>query len=88
MLSIPEESPFASDLNQFPTMYTYTTQSEIRAAFWEAHPWQEKAARVNRTLSKGQNAQTCTTRSYWCEFIDQLARYGKISEALADRVTL
>jgi hypothetical protein len=69
-------------------MYTYTTQKEIRAAFWDSHPWQEKAARVNRTLSKGQNSQTCTTRSYWNEYLDHLVRSGQISEALADRATL
>jgi hypothetical protein len=69
-------------------MYTYTTQKQIREAFWDAHPWQRKTARVNRTLSKGQNAQTCTTRSYFNEYVDELVKYGHISEALADRAIL
>jgi hypothetical protein len=88
MLFIPEESPFASNLNQLKTMHTYTTQAEIRSAFWGEYPRLEQEARRNGTLSKGQNAQTTTCRTTFVGWVDWLERSGSISFDLAQRVTL
>jgi hypothetical protein len=67
---------------------TYTTQEQVRRAFWEAHQDDYERARNRRTLSKGQNAQVTDTRCAFVDFVDHLARNGDISEALAYRVTL
>lgn len=65
-----------------------TTQKQVRAAFWEAHPHFERQARKAGIFSKGQNAQFADVRCSFVDFVDQLQRAGEISEALADRVTL
>ena len=65
-----------------------TTQTELRAAFWAAHPEQDLIARKRGTRSKRQNHQTVDCRVAFCDFVDELARSGVISERLADRVTL
>ena len=69
-------------------MYTYKTESQVRAAFWEFHPDWELKARKMGVKSKGQNAQSADVRLEWCDFVDYLARDGLISESLAQRVTL
>ena len=61
--------------------YTYTTQAQVRAAFWQGN----EPLRVH---GKRQNDYGATLRSEWCEFVDMLARDGLISEALASRITL
>lgn len=68
--------------------HTYTTQSQIRAAFWEAHPEHDASARKRGTRSKSQNHQNCDCRMAFSDFIDSLAHNGEISEKLAQRVTL
>lgn len=68
--------------------YTYTTQAQVRAAFWEAHPDLEMEARKRGTKSKGQNAQFTDTRLAFTDFLEHLHRDGQISDALAQRVTL
>ena len=68
--------------------HALTTQKEVRGSFWQNHPERESYARRRKTLSKGQNAQTCDTRQAFCDFVESLYRSGEISEALADRVTL
>jgi hypothetical protein len=70
------------------THYTYTTQSQIRAAFWRDHPVAYMVARARGTLSKRQNRQTTTTRCAFVDYVDMLQKSGAISEALAARVTL
>jgi len=65
-----------------------TSQKQVRAAFWETHPYLEIAARKNGTFSKGQNSQNCDTRCAFVDFVDSLIRDNQISEKLADRVTL
>jgi hypothetical protein len=65
-----------------------TTQKQIRAAFWAAHPDLEATARARRTRSKPQNHQTATTRTAFVDFVDALNRSGEISDALTQRVTL
>lgn len=63
---------------------TYTTQEQVRRAFWEAHP------NASREIVKGFHPRTyvCDTRCAFVDFVDHLARNGDISEALASRVTL
>jgi hypothetical protein len=65
-----------------------TTQTQIRASFWEAHPDLDAQARARRTRSKGQNAQNATTRTAFVDYVDSLARDGTITEKLAHNVTL
>lgn len=59
----------------------YTTQAQIRKAFWAAFP--DAVRRPGR-----QNEQPVDTRMLFCDYVDALARDGEISEALAQRVTL
>jgi hypothetical protein len=61
--------------------YTYTTQAQVRAAFWQG--WPQGFQR-----GKKHNEYNATIRSEFVEFVDMLARDGHISEALAQRVTL
>jgi hypothetical protein len=65
-----------------------TTQKQIRAVFWAAHPDLEAAARARRTRSKPQNHHNATTRCAFVDFVDNLNRSGQISDALANRATL
>lgn len=68
--------------------YQYTSQAQIRAAFWESHPEHDARARKRGTRSKSQNHQVCDCRMAFCDFLDSLARNGEISETLAQRATL
>lgn len=67
--------------------HTYTTQAQIRAAFWNTHPQFHK-----RPAAPGyrwpQNTYNTDTRCAFVDFVDSLARNGEISAALADRATL
>jgi hypothetical protein len=65
-----------------------TTQKQIRRAFWESFPHFEEQARAAGILSKRQDHHCATVRCAFVDFVDSLARSGKISEALAFRVTL
>ncbi len=65
-----------------------TSQKQLRAAFWAAHPELEETARKRGTFSKGQNSQNCDTRMAWIDFVDCMARSGQISEKLSNRATL
>ena len=59
----------------------YTTQREVRAAFWEAHP--------QASHKRGTDSDYLTdTRCAFVDYVDMLARDGQISESLANRVTL
>lgn len=61
--------------------WQYTTQREIRSAFWEANP--------NASRKRGRDGDYLTdTRVAFVDFVDALARNGDISDALAQRVTL
>ena len=68
--------------------YRYTTQEQVRAAFWAAHPDFDFQARQAGIRSKGQNAQCATVRCAFVDFVDSLNRSGEISDALARRATL
>lgn len=71
--------------------YFYTTQKQVRAAFWECHPDADK-----RKIAYGRDVKTgkiekiykTDTRVTFVDFVDYLARAGMISAELASRVTL
>lgn len=62
----------------------YTTQKQIRKAFWESHP---EASKKFRVYSE-HITYLCDTRCAFVDYIDNLARDGVISESLASRATL
>ena len=59
---------------------TYTTQAQVRAAFWEAHPYADAKTRCGDYKTD--------TRCAFVDYVDALCRNGDISDALAQRVTL
>ena len=61
--------------------YTYTTQQQLRAAFWQHSD-------CKRVPGRNQNDYPAYVRTAWCDWIDSLQRSGQISEALAQRATL
>ena len=68
-----------------------TTQKQIRAAFWNAHPTADRRRYPARDWTREDNTSRdyCTdTRCAFVDFVDHLARSGEITEALAERVTL
>ena len=73
--------------------YTYTTQRQVRAAFWEAASNGDFGSlnvtprRITNYSGNGKMHNT-DTRVCFCDFVDMLACNGDISEALAARVTL
>jgi hypothetical protein len=62
--------------------YLFTTQAQVRVAFWNS------TAEFERIPGYSQNDYPATVRCAFVDFVDALARYGDISEALAQRVTL
>lgn len=60
---------------------TFTTQAQVRAAFWQG--WQDRI----KPRKVGGDWPT-DTRVEFVDFVDMLARDGHISETLAQRVTL
>ena len=66
--------------------HTYTTQAQIRAAFWAAFP--ELPRRKIPNYSGNGRMFPTDTRCAFVDFIDALARAGHISQALAQRATL
>ena len=69
-------------------MQTYTTQKEIRAAFWAAHPDLESYALRWQIKTAPQNRHNTTTRTAFVDFVNALAEAGEISSELAFRATL
>ena len=68
--------------------YTYTTQKQVREAFWADHTSFDHQARAAGIRSKRQNAHCATVRCAFVDYVDMLSCDGIISEALAARVTL
>lgn len=66
--------------------YTFTNQTQVRAAFWQGSAFKQVRTPRGRYLT--QNEYTADVRMEWVDFVDMLARDGHISEALAQRVTL
>lgn len=66
--------------------YTYTTQRQVREAFWIDTP---QADRVRIPDHSGNGKMYCTdTRCAFAAYVDMLLDSGMISESLANRVTL
>ena len=66
--------------------YTYTTQKQVRRAFWLAFP---NADRRKITDYSGKGKMYCTdTRCAFVDYVDYLCNSGDISPELAERVTL
>ena len=61
--------------------HTFTTQGQIRKAFWQGTP-----GVMRKRLTSGD--YPTDTRCEFVDFVDMLARDGHISEDLAQRVTL
>jgi hypothetical protein len=57
----------------------YTTQKQIRSAFYAEHPTAKR---------KPQNQQPTDTRCAFVDWLDSLHRAGLISDSLANRATL
>jgi len=67
-------------------MHTYTTQAQIRKAFWEIFP---ELPRKKITNYSGNGKMYCTdTRCTFTDWIDSLVKSGDIPDELAERVTL
>ena len=64
--------------------YLYTSQDQLRRAFWLARP----DLRPQYRSAKRQNAYPCDTRMAWCDYVEAMARDGAISDDLAARATL
>ena len=64
----------------------YTTQKQVRAAFWAAHPHLPRS-RIKDYSGEGTMYPT-DTRCAFVDFVDHLLASRQISYALADRVTL
>tara|TARA_R110000803_G_scaffold72098_1_gene135607 strand:+ start:473 stop:670 length:198 start_codon:yes stop_codon:yes gene_type:complete len=65
-------------------MYEFTTQKQIRAAFWQGF------THLNSHYKCGlsQNQYSATIRTEFVEFIDMLQKDAIISESLANKTTL
>lgn len=63
-----------------------TTQKQIRAAFWAAHPTLPRR-KIRDYAGTGRMHVTHTRRAF-VDFVDYLQTSGQISEALANRATL
>ena len=69
--------------------YTYTSQAQVRAAFWEAHQGIPSITKRKITNYSGNGKMRNTdTRVAFCDYVDMLSKNGDISQALAQRVTL
>ena len=64
----------------------YTTQKQIRAAFWQAFP--DLPRRKIPDYSGKSTMYPTDTRCIFVDFVDHLHRSGQITEALANRATL
>jgi len=61
-----------------------TTQKQVRAAFWNAHPQLKPEYRAK----KRQDDYKCDTRMAFIDYVESLRKDGVISEELAYRITL
>lgn len=66
--------------------YPVTTQKQVRAMFWSAHP--EADRRKIRDHSGKGRMYKADTRMLFVDYVDALQRSGMISATLAQRVTL
>lgn len=69
--------------------YAYTTQRQVRKAFWEAHEGVPTVTKRKITAYNGREKMYDTdTRCAFVYFVDALCGDGRISAELARRVTL
>ncbi len=66
--------------------YTYTTQRQLRSAFWEQFPGLPRK-KITNYSGNGKMYRT-DTRCAWCDWLDMLSKNGDISQELAYRATL
>jgi|LakMenEpi03Aug12_release.lakeMendotaPanAssembly.Ray.scaffolds.fasta_scaffold1977771_1 hypothetical protein len=66
--------------------YTYTTQRQIRGAFWAMHP--DLPRRRIPNYSGSGTMYPTDTRCAFVDFLDVLSKSGDISQELAERATL
>ena len=67
----------------------FTTQKQVRAAFWADHAGIDGITpRKIRNYSGNGKMHNTDTRCAFVDYVDSLARNGQISEALAQRATL
>jgi hypothetical protein len=77
-----QDKPFI----HWETNMPYTTQAQVRAAFWRDNP-QASRRKVRRYSGKGTMHDT-DTRCAFVDYVDHLCRNGDITTELAARVTL
>jgi len=63
-----------------------TTQTQVRDAFWLEVMGNDGKPR--RFRGKGHNELPADVRVKFCDFVDSLQKSGRISDRLAERVTL
>lgn len=66
--------------------YPVTTQKQVRAMFWKAHPEADRQ-KIRDYSGKGRMYKT-DTRVMFADYVDALQRSGMISATLAQHVTL
>ena len=66
--------------------YQFTTQKQVRAAFWDSADPMNGCGITRRKLPNED--YTTDTRVAFVEFVDMLEKSGQISQELAQRVTL
>jgi hypothetical protein len=66
----------------------YTSQQQIRRAFWQSHTVYYNHAKKWQIVTAGHNRHNVETRTAFADFVDHLAKSGEITERLAQRVTL
>jgi len=69
---------------------TTLTSRQVRSEFWKVHPqFRRGMMRQNGNWrQKTHNEHNATTRTAFVEFVDGLAREGRITEQVASNVTL
>lgn len=65
--------------------YTFTTQTQVRAAFWDSFP---ELSRKKIAYPINRKIYTCDTRCAFVDYVNSLQKTGAISYELAQRVTL
>ena len=64
----------------------YTTQRQLRAAFWETFPTLSRRKIPN--YSGNGRMHVTDVRCAWCDWLDSLSKSNEITDALASRATL
>ena len=70
-------------------MYTYTTQKQVRSAFWRDHAGMPgiTSRRITNYAGNGK-MHNADTRCAFCDYVDALSKCGAISQDLAQHITL